>query len=91
MKTNQNEEGFLVLLDTWFPGWKVEVDGQLERIYRANYFYRAVKLGPGYHRIEFSYEPIGLRMGFTISGMTFILLLLAVGATWRNMYEQTKD
>ena len=91
VKTRQNEEGFLVLLDTWFPGWKVEVDGQLERIYRANYFYRAVKLGPGYHRIEFSYEPIGLRMGFTISGMTFILLLLAVGATWRNMYEQTKD
>ena len=91
LKTKQNGEGFLVLLDTWFPGWKVEVDGQLERIYRANYFYRAVKLGPGYHRIEFSYEPIGLRMGFTISGMTFILLLLAVGATWRNMYEQTKD
>ena len=91
LKTKQNGEGFLVLLDTWFPGWKVEVDGQLERIYRANYFYRAVKLGPGYHRIEFYYEPVGLKTGVAISGVAFILLLLAVGATWRNMYEQTKD
>jgi uncharacterized membrane protein YfhO len=91
LKTKQNGEGFLVLLDTWFPGWKVEVDGQLERIYRANYFYRAVKLGPGYHRIEFYYEPVGLKTGAAISGVAFILLLLAVGATWRNMYEQTKD
>ena len=75
VKTNQNEEGFLVLLDTWFPGWKVEVDGKPEKIYQANHFYRGVKLGPGNHRSEFSYEPIGLRIGFTISGMTFILLI----------------
>jgi len=74
--TEQNGEGFLVLLDTYFPGWKVEVDGKPERIYRANYFYRGVKLAPGSHRIEFSYEPVGLRMGATISGVTFILLVL---------------
>ena len=91
IETNQNAEGMLVLLDTYFLGWRVEVDGQLERIYRANYFYRAVKLGPGYHRIEFYYEPVGLKTGAAISGVAFILLLLAVGATWRNMYEQTKD
>jgi hypothetical protein len=75
MKTNQNEEGFLVLLDTYFPGWKVEVDGKLEQIFRANYFYRGVRLTPGSHRIEFSYEPVGLKTGAIISGVTFILLL----------------
>jgi len=91
IETNQNAEGMLVLLDTYFLGWRVEVDGQPEHIFRANYFYRAVKLGPGYHRIEFYYEPVGLKTGAAISGVAFILLLLAVGATWRNMYEQTKD
>ena len=74
--TEQNGEGFLVLLDTYFPGWKVEVDGKPEQIFRANYFYRGVKLAPGSHRIEFSYEPVGLRMGATISGVTSILLAL---------------
>ena len=75
MKTNQNAEGFLVLLDTYFPGWKVEVDGKPEHIYRANYFYRGVRLAPGSHQIEFSYEPVGLKTGIIISGVTFILLL----------------
>ena len=84
LETSQNEEGFLVLLDTYFPGWKVEVDGKPEHIYRANYFYRGVRLAPGNHNIEFSYEPVGLKMGATISGVTF-LLLLAVGATRRKI------
>jgi uncharacterized membrane protein YfhO len=87
VKTRQNEEGFLVLLDTWFPGWKVEVDGQPERIYRANYFYRGVKLGPGSHQIEFSYEPVGLRTGFTISGITFILLICLFVLSVRRNHE----
>ena len=26
VKTNQNGEWFLFLLDTWFPGWQVTVD-----------------------------------------------------------------
>ena len=75
LSTEQNGEGFLVLLDTYFPGWKVEVDGKPEHIYRANYFYRGVRLAPGSHRIEFSYEPVGLKMGAIISGVTFMLLL----------------
>ena len=78
IKTNQNGEGFLVLLDNWFPGWHVTVDGMPQPIYRANSFYRAVKLGPGKHNIEFSYVPVGLIMGVYISSITFIFLLFLV-------------
>ncbi len=84
IETSRNEEGFLVLLGTYFPGWKVEVDGKPQHIHRANYFYRAVRLGPGSHHIKFSYEPAGPRMGLTVSGVTLMLLLLAVGATYRS-------
>ena len=63
VKTNQNGEGFLVLLDTWFPGWQVKVDGMPQPIYRANSFYCAVKLGLGNHSIEFSYVSVGLKTG----------------------------
>ena len=85
IKTRQNGEGFLVLLDTYFPGWKVEVDEKPEHIYRANYFYRGVKLAPGNHSIKFSYEPVGLTTGAAISGVTLVLLLLFIFkfATWR--------
>ena len=76
IKTSQNGEGFLVLLDTWFPGWQVTVDGTPQPIYRANSFYRAVKLEPGNHSIEFSYVPVGLKMGFSISSFASILIVL---------------
>ncbi len=75
IKTNQNGEGFLVLLDTFFQGWKVVVDGAPQPIYRANSFYRAVKLGSGNHSIEFSYVPVGLELGIYISICTLIPIL----------------
>jgi hypothetical protein len=76
IKTSQNGEGFLVLLDTFFPGWQVTVDGAPQPIYRANSFYRAVKLGSGNHSIEFSYVPVGLKMGVYISSFALIFLVL---------------
>jgi uncharacterized membrane protein YfhO len=76
IKTSQSGEGFLVLLDTWFPGWQVTVDGAPQLIYRANSFYRAIKLGPGNHSIEFSYMPVGLKMGVYISSSALILIVL---------------
>ncbi|MGV7220425.1 MAG: YfhO family protein [Nitrospinales bacterium] len=74
--SQQNGEGILVLLDSFFPGWKAKVDGKEEKIMRANYFYRAVKLGSGNHIIEFNYEPIGFRTGLAISLMTLLMLFL---------------
>jgi hypothetical protein len=75
IETNQNSTGMLVLLDTYFPGWQVKVDGQSDHIFRANYFYRGVKLNAGRHTIEFSYTPEGFHMGMRITALTLILLL----------------
>jgi uncharacterized membrane protein YfhO len=78
IKTSQNGEGFLVLLDTFFPGWQVTVDGTQQPIYRANSFYRAVKLGPGNHSIEFSYVPVGLEIEIYISSFALIFIVLFI-------------
>lgn len=76
IETHQNSEGMLVLLDTYFPGWKVKVDGLPERIYRANYFYRGVKLGAGRHIVEFSYIPEGFQTGLRISFLALVLFVV---------------
>ncbi len=75
LTTEQNGEGFLVLLDTYFPGWKVEVDGKPHQIHRANYFFRGVKLDAGRHLIKFSYIPEGFEAGLKVSVFTLIILL----------------
>ena len=76
LQTEQNGDGFLVLLDSSFPGWSVKVDEKEDHVYRGNYFYRTVKLGPGKHTVEFSYEPVGFRTGCWISAFTLVVLLV---------------
>ncbi|MGV7220424.1 MAG: YfhO family protein [Nitrospinales bacterium] len=77
INTTQNGEGFLVLLDSYFPGWTVKVDGKEEKILRANHFFRAVKLGPGQHTLEFDYFPDSFRVGLLISFISFLILILS--------------
>jgi len=73
VKTAQEGNGFLVLMDSYFPGWTVKVDGEERPILRANHYYRAVQLGPGQHTLEFDYFPVGLKEGLTISGVTLVV------------------
>ena len=75
IQTRQNGEGFLVLLDAWFPGWTVTVDGVPQHIFRANHFYRAVQLSSGSHKIEFLFEPVGFWQGLWVSAITLTIML----------------
>jgi hypothetical protein len=70
---------FLILADSYYPGWKVYVDGVPDRIYRANYILRAVYLKePGEHIVKFIYRPFSFKLGIGISllGLVFAALLI---------------
>ena len=77
VKTRQTGNGFLVLLDTFLPGWTVTVDGQAQTILRGNGLYRAVQLEPGGHTLEFDYFPEGFKEGLVVSSI-FLLILIAL-------------
>jgi len=62
--------GYLVLSDTYYPGWRATVDGVEVPIERANYLLRAVAAPGGAHRVEFTYWPTHLDVGLLISGGT---------------------
>ena len=59
--------GFLILSDTYYPGWKVFVDGKPDQLYAANYIVRAVFVPEGTHRVEFRYDPMSFRAGAWLS------------------------
>ena len=84
VKTDQQGEGFLVLMDSYFPGWTVKVDGEERPILRANHFYRAVQLGAGSHILEFDYYPEGLKEGLIISSTVSVLLTILALWGWRR-------
>ena len=88
VKTEQTGNGFLVLLDTYLPGWTVKVDGQEQEILRANGLYRAVKLGPGEHTLEFDYFPEGFKEGLIITSITPVLGLIGY-LFWRRRMKNS--
>ena len=81
LEANMPAPGVLVLSDTWYSGWRVEVDGSTVPLLQANLLLRGVLLGEGTHRLVFTFEPASLRLGSLVSGMAGLILglLLLIG------------
>lgn len=75
---------FLVLSDTYYPGWQATIDGVATPVLLANYNFRAVFVPPGAHRVTFSFEPTSVRLGFAISLVTWALVIVAGLMLWRR-------
>jgi hypothetical protein len=74
----------LVLTDTYFPGWRAEVDGAPARVHRVDYMLRGVSVPPGSHRVEFAYRPTSWRAGWIVSLVAALVLLAAVAYARRR-------
>jgi len=74
IETKVFQSGYLVLSDSYYPGWKVYVDNKIDKIYRANYFMRAVYLKEGDHTIRFVYDPVSFKIGFIITLLTALII-----------------
>jgi hypothetical protein len=74
----------LVLTDSAYPGWQVQVDGRPREIFTANGLHRAVRVEPGDRRVELRYRPASLRTGALLSVASLLLLAIAVGAARRG-------
>jgi hypothetical protein len=68
--------GYLVVADTWYPGWQAAVDGVPTEVLRANYAFRAVWLEAGKHEVEMVYRPTPVLIGGAVS-LTALTLLVA--------------
>jgi hypothetical protein len=69
------ETRYLVLTDSYFPGWSVTVDGQPAANERANYLFRAVEIPPGEHTVEWQYRPPSLTIGGCVSLLALAVML----------------
>jgi len=73
-------DGYVVLVDTYDPGWRATVDGKPASIVRANVAFRAVAVTRGRHTVDFLYRPRPVVWGLTVAGLTLAGLLAALAA-----------
>jgi len=83
VKAAQN--AFLVLSDTYFPGWKAYLDGKPVKIFRANYNFRAVSIPPGKHEVKFVYHPLSVKLGVLVTCLGIIgILVMGLSSRFRR-------
>lgn len=69
-RVKSDGSGYLVVPNTWYPGWKVEIDGRTAKLYRANLSFQAVEIPEGDVEVTFTYTPTGVEVGYLISIIT---------------------
>jgi hypothetical protein len=75
LTVNARRPGYVILDDTFYPGWRATVDGRESPIHPANVAFRAVKVPPGTHTVRFEYRPLSLRLGLWLSGLALLVTL----------------
>jgi len=76
LEASMENDGFLVLSDTYYPGWKAYVDEKQVEIYPTNYMLRSIYLTKGSHQIRFVFDPLPFKVGL---GISIVALLGMVG------------
>lgn len=83
---------WLVLTDSYFPGWTVQVDGQDAHLYRADWNFRAVQLPAGEHTIRYRYSPLSFRVGAVVSLLAGLVIALGLATiTWQRVYRGSTE
>jgi len=70
---------WLVLTDTYYPGWRAEVNGVETEIVPASYAFRGIAVPAGKSRVELRYEPSSYRVGLFM-GLVGILVMVGLAA-----------
>jgi len=65
---------FLVLSETYYPGWRAWLDGEPAAIYLTDIALRGMAIPPGSHRVRMQFQPSILPVSLAITGATAVLL-----------------
>ena len=87
IRVESDAPAWLLLTDTYYPGWQATVNGDAAPIYPANVLFRAVAIPPGSSTVEFTYQPASWRWGVRISLAALFIWLMILLYPLRNRFK----
>lgn len=84
VRASTDKGSWLLLSETWYPGWQVTVDGGEAELYRANYLFMAVWVPRGEHTVDFRYRPTWIGPTVLLTGVGW----LSVALYWLKARKQ---
>ena len=83
--THAEEEGVLLVVQTWYPGWQARVDdGPWQPVLRADGAFLAVPTPAGDHTVELRFRSLRQRWGIFLSILTVLIVFLVSFWRWRS-------
>jgi hypothetical protein len=86
---NPGSSRFLLLTDTYYPGWTATVNGESKPIYKADVMFRAVQVPAGKSTVVFEYKPAWWPGILILGAAVWLLALLCGFALFRNPIKFT--
>ncbi|MCL5033780.1 MAG: YfhO family protein, partial [Bacteroidetes bacterium] len=97
MQVKASGNNLLLLSEVYYPaGWEAYIDGKPAKIYRADYFLRALMVPKGVHEIELMFHPsayyVGKELSLGSNAIVVVLLLVLAGGAYmkRKKHVETK-
>jgi uncharacterized membrane protein YfhO len=78
LDVNAKENALLVLAETWYPGWRAEIDGQPGICVPANMWMRGIPVPAGEHMVRVYFHQNYLLPGVVISVASLCALVIAL-------------
>lgn len=85
------QEAFLVVAERYAPEFEARVDNRPTTLWRTNYAFQGVRVGPGKHRVELQYVPTAFYRGAAVSVAFTLLTLVALVRIRARGVTQTTD
>lgn len=67
LDVSQNMNGYLVIQQSYYPGWNVYIDGKKAGVEKINGAFLGVYLESGEHRVRFVFKPLDFYVGAAIT------------------------
>jgi hypothetical protein len=74
LETDTPGPAFLASSETYYPGWRAQVDGRDELLYLTNVAFRGLPVPAGHHRITMRFDPPILGWSALVSLVGLVLL-----------------
>jgi hypothetical protein len=77
-------EGFMVISEIYYPGWRAYVDGKEAELFEVNALLRGVIVPNGKHIVMLKYQPAYLYFGIIVSIFSFIIVIMLISFSVRQ-------
>ena len=78
IKTNSPSPSFIVVSQSYYPGWKLTVDGVETNTTKVNLNAIGFSLPPGKHEVHLIYDPLSFKTGVFVSLLTLASLVALI-------------